>query len=262
MQATQSLILRITDNSLSFAQSRDSGKVVNYELYDIKLGISLETNLREAFQRSPLLRKAKGSVVVTTDAPVLLVPIDDYGEQVKEQYKYAYPNVDNVVLFSTMLPLLKAVAVFAISKDLGVVLTDHFDDVHIEPLMLRLWDYLMHRDESRESKTMYVYFHESKMEICSFFHRRFVFANTFSAASAQDAVYFILGAWQQINAKGEKDNLVLCGNIPEQEATTQELQQYIRNIACIDAAQEIDKALTEQAESMPLDLMLQFVGTP
>ncbi len=260
MQATPKFIIRTTDASIAFALLDEGEKGVEYKLYDTNRGMSIAANLREAFLSEPLLKRENGRIVVTVDAPVLLIPIDDYDEnQAEEQYKYAFPDTENVVVYGTELPALKTIATFAVNKDLVVVLSDHFTELHFEPIMAHLWDFLMRRNEASPTKKMYLYFHEGKMEVCSFLRRRFTFANTFKAESEKDITYFTLGAWQQINAKGDKDELIMCGRIPQKDVLSKELGQYIERISCIDPATEFDKALFSKAENMPLDLMMQFL---
>lgn len=257
---TERFIIRITDTSLSFARRGEGQRDIDYEPYELKIGMSVPTNLREAFRTSRLLQSASGRVTVTLGTPPLLVPIDDYDEsRIREQYKYVFPDTEGVLLRATVLPATKTMAVCPMSKDLGVVLSDHFDEVITEPVMARLWDFFIRRDESLTNRKIYVYFHESKLEIFSFTRRRFAFANTFQASETADALYYILGAWQQTGCNAEKDFLVVCGDVPEGEALTKELRQYIGHVHRFDPRQEFVQAPFTSVEKMPLDMMMQFV---
>ncbi len=259
MASTQQFIIRTTDHSLAFALHRD-GDVIDYEEYDFKRSMSLATNLREAFHTSDLLRGAGKEIVVTTDNPVLLVPIEEYDEkQMMEQYTYVYPAAKNIILRSAMLPSLKTMVVFAIDKDLVVVLSDHFETIHIEPIMARLWNFFLRRKENALAKAMYVYFYDNKFFISSFHNKRFVFANVFHADNAQDAAYYILGSWQQINGKGNRDELIVCGVVPYREEFISTIQHFVSRITTFSPADEFHSAIYRQLEKLPLDLMMQFV---
>ncbi|MCD8282262.1 MAG: DUF3822 family protein, partial [Prevotella sp.] len=192
--------------------------------------------------------------------PLLLIPIDDYdAPRAREQYKYVYPDAERMLLRSAVLPSPKTIALFAMSKDLNVVLSDHFEEPVIEPLQARLWDYFLRRDESINNKKMYVYFHEGQVDISSFARRRFAFANTFNADTTDDAVYFILGAWKQINADAQNDLLFVAGRPAEKKALIDRLGQYVRRVRYIEAAKEFAGAPVTKAENMPFDMMMYFV---
>ncbi len=252
--------IRITDSSLSFACRKDGSREIEYEPYDMKISMSPAANLRDAFKNCPILDEAGDRVIVSLGSPLLLIPIDDYDKtQINDQYKYVYPDTEGVLLRSTVLPSPKTIAVFSMSKDLNVVLSDHFEEVVVEPVMARMWDFLLRRDEAVNNRKVYVYFREDKVEISSFSRRRFAFANTFKAKTAGDALYFILGAWKQTGANAEKDILVVCGKTPERDAIMKELQQYIRRVHFLDPCKEFDNAPCTRNEDMPLDLMMQYI---
>ncbi|MCD8305307.1 MAG: DUF3822 family protein [Prevotella sp.] len=252
-------IVRITDSTLAFALRRDGARDVDYEPYAAKAGMSVAANLREAFHSSRLLGEAKDNVTVMLDAPLLLVPIDDYSEGAMEaQYRLAFPEAEGFVLRAAVLPSPKTVAVFAMDKDLCTVLGDHFEHAEIEPVMARTWDYLLRGEEAFAGKKLHVYFHDGKIEICSFSHRRFVFANTFAAGTASDAAYFILGAWRQINANAETDSLIVSGDMPERGALLKELRRFVRQVSVFSPADGFaDEGVLRSG--MPLDMMMQFV---
>ncbi len=259
MPPTDRFIVRITDSTLSFAKRRNGSWDVDFEPYEMKVGMSAATNLREAFHTSRLPGEASGDVTVMLDTPVLLVPVDDYSEgEMAVQYKYAFPDAEGFVLRSAVLPSPKTVAVTALNKDLGVVLGDHFEHARIEPLMARTWDYLLRRDEAFGNKKLHVYFHDGKLEVCSFAHRRFVMANTFAAGTRSDALYYILGAWRHINARAETDSLVISGDVPEREALSRELQQFVRKVEFFEPSADF-AAESILRSGMPLDMMMQFV---
>ncbi len=259
MSSSEQFIIRATSASLAFAYRRNEEQEVDYESYEMKRGVSLAMHLRDAFQKSPLLTHAPAEVALLVDTPVLLVPADDYNKQSVEQYRYVYPDAPSAVVRSTLLPSLQTMALFAIEKDCAMVLADHFATVHIEPLMARLWDYLLRRDEGASHKTMYVYAYDDKIAVCAFHRRRFVFDNTFNVDNAPDAAYFILGAWKQVNLRGDKDHLLLCGSWRDGEEVTKELQQYLQHVSTMKMSTEFSSSAIAQAKDLPLDLLLQLI---
>ncbi len=258
--ATRQLIIRIADDSLAFAIKDPLSQEIEYEMYDMKRGMSTAANLREAFRTAQILRRAGMSVTATVDAPTLLIPIDDFDEsEAREQYMYIYPNTGKRLICTSVLPAFKTVAVFAVSKDLNTVLTDHFDTVRIEPVMARMWDFLLQRSGNDTNKKLYAYFHGTHMDLCSFTHRRFAFANTFDVKDINDALYFLLGTWKQIGADGTKDDLFMMGKVANREAITDDARQFLRRVYYINPAADFNRAVFAQVEGMPFDMMMQFV---
>ncbi len=238
-------VIRVTDHTLTFALSQDGAQTIDHETYPVNAGMSLSTNLREAFKTSRLLTSAHNGVIVSLDSPVLLVPQDDFREEDAAQaYLYAYPETENAVCHHMELPMTGAVAIFAINKDLIVVLQDHYERVTIVPTMGKLWTELSRQDQHSDIKTLHAYFYENKMNLCMFHHRRFAFMNTFRVDSVQDAIYYILGVWQQLNAKSQTDHLVLLGAVPNAESTLAQLHKYINHVD------------VETPSELPLDLTL------
>ncbi len=256
---TQQFVIRIADNSLSFALREEGSQDIRYEIYDTRKGISIAANLREAFDKSPLLGMAGRKITVIVDSPVMLTPIDEYEPgNAKEQNNYIFPGHEKQLLAACVLPSFKNTAVFAIDKDLGTVLSDHFEKVRIEPLMARVWEYLLQRNSGSNNKKVYAYFHENKMEVCSFTHNRFTFANSFDAKDRHDALYFLLGVWKQIGCNGMNDDLFLAGRITEREALTDDARQFLRRVYYINPVADFNRAAFTQVVNMPLDMMLQF----
>ena len=67
--------------------------------------------------------------------------------------------------YQVVLPDLNAIAVFAINKDLKLVIDDHFKDIRIQPLMQSVWTHLYRRSYAGPRRKLYVYFHEKRMEV-------------------------------------------------------------------------------------------------
>ena len=77
------LTIRISTNALSFSAQQADGTIA-YEPYHVKSGVSIAANLRQAFSESELLASGYKSVLVLMDAPVLLIPIEEYRQETVE----------------------------------------------------------------------------------------------------------------------------------------------------------------------------------
>ncbi len=217
--------IRITKNAISFAQ--EGGDWVNYT---VKREMSIAANLREAFRSGKWQTGEQAAIL--TDSTTLLIPIDEYyAMSSKEQFLYINPEAKQDVIKRCVVPALKTVVIFSIDKDVHTVLTDNFLTTRYEPLMLRQWDKMYIQSEKHSGKTLFAYFHDEKVELCSFTRNRFAFANSFEVNAMYDAVFFIVGAWKQLNLSNDSDQLVLVGTPPERETLTGELYKFISHIS-------------------------------
>ena len=124
------LTIRFSRNNMAFAvgDPQENGMLV-YEPYEMNMGISVAANLREAFKVSELLQSGYKRLLAEIDTPVMLMPIDDFGTQdIETLYHHTYHRQGNEEILSSILPDLNAIAVFAINKDLKLVIDDHFKD--------------------------------------------------------------------------------------------------------------------------------------
>ncbi len=257
--ATQQFIIRITDDSLAFAVRHSGDTPVTFEPYEMKKGMSVAANLREAFRDVEVLRNAGQRATVLVDSPVMLVPTEEYrAEEVEEQYGFVYPKQEGVVTAVTVLPSLGSVAVYTVSKDLRTVLGDHFAEVRVMPLMAQMWEFLVQRSFGGTNKKLYAYFHDGAMEVCSFARNRFLFSNRFSVADSHDALYFLLGVWRHIGAKAMVDDLFLLGDIPSREALVGDAKKFLYRVYCINPTADFNRADFTQVDNMPFDTMVAF----
>jgi len=238
---------------------KDGDQGIVYEPYEMKKEMSVAANLREAFRESTLLKSAGTRVFAMVDSPAMLVPIEEYEpEEVEEQYSYVCKLQEGMSVVTTVLPSLNAVAAYAMSKDLRTVLSDHFEEIRIMPLMAMMWEFFMQRSYSGSNKQVYAYFHEGRMEVTSFVRNRFRFYNTFTITDSHDALYFLLGVWKNIGAKAMTDDLFLVGKIPAREQLSEEAKQFLRRVYYINPSADFNRADFTQVEGMPFDMMVVF----
>ncbi|MCM1079793.1 MAG: DUF3822 family protein [Bacteroidales bacterium] len=258
-------IIRIGRQSLAFMSAGGT-----YEPYTVKSGMSMAANLREAFRESEVLSAAGDRVQVLADAPILLIPMEEYEEsQAEPLYNHTFPQGNIVnglnvnsgkVVISHVIPDLNCVAVFALNKDLRMVISDHFSDVRITPLLAPVWHHLHQRSYAGQTKKMFAYFHDRRLAVFCFGKNRFRFMNEFCATAVADSTYFILYVWQQLAMEHKKDELYIVGDILEPEALRDELRKYVHNVFPINPSAEFNRAPVTRIPNMPYDLMAYFMN--
>lgn len=257
---TPMFVIRISDNHLSFA-TRDVAGNVEYLPQEYKAGISVAANLREVFRNNPqLLANVGMKATVIVDSPTMLIPIDEYqSENVANLYHYTYPGTEKKSIEASVLPSFKDVCIFGIDKDLKTVLNDNFAEVRIKTVMQDVWEFLLQRCIGSNNRKLFAYFHDDKVELCSFNRNRFSFCNTFEAKDINDAIYFILGTWKNIGCNVLTDDLFVCGKLLQRDAFTNEMKNYLRRVYYINPAADFNRAPVTKIMNMPFDMMLAMM---
>ena len=258
---TDRLTIRVGQNSLTFAFDRGEGSGTMVVPYIINAGISMAANLREALRSEVLSGKKWDKALVMLDSPHILVPIDEYKEQNKEtMFRYTMTDQENNAVLNTVLPSLNAVAIYALNKDLKLVLTDNFKDIKIRPVCGPVWQYLQRRSMAGNAEKLYCYFHDAKVEIFSFRKNRFRFANTFPATSPADTVYFIMATWQQLTMNGQKDEIYLVGKPKEADRITDDLRRFVENVFWVKPSADFNRHPLTLQEGVPFDMIAMLLG--
>lgn len=262
-QQTPRLLIRIGGGTLAIAHTdRERQGGVAFATLPVKKGVSTAANLREAIRTGAIDTGKWRRVMVLLDSPVVMVPLDEYQENDRDTlYRYAITGAENSSVVATVMPQLNSVALFAVNKDLRGVLADNFSDIKIHPVSLPVWQHLHKRSLSGMEKKLYCHFHDGKVDVCSFNKNRFKFVNTFSAAHASDAAYYILNAWQLLAMDNRKDEIYLSGEPADKSALTDQLREFVTNVYAIKPTAEFNRAPITAIAGMPLDMMTHIMRT-
>ena len=256
----QKTIIRIGRNTLSFTalDANSAEHAIMYRPYVVRGGISMSANLREAFKTGDYISSDISKVQVVVDTPNLLVPIEQFDEaDIETVYSYSYPaGQEKRAYYYDVLPDMKAVCIFAINKNIDTVIRDRFEDgAKFSHIMTPVWRQLYQRSFTGHRNKLYGYFHGKQLNIFSFQQNRFKFCNSFDAAQAHDALYYLLYVWKQLRLEPEHDEIHILGNIPEQEWLLNELKRFLQNAYVINAQAEFQDAPATRIKGMPYDLI-------
>ena len=259
MMDKRKLIIRIGKNSLSFTMpnATDTEQPVIHEPFAVKGGISMIANLREAFKTVNLMTTDTRRVQVLVDTPSMLVPIEQFEEdEIEALFNHTYPNKSGRrVVHYNVLPELKAVCLFAVSKEVEGVIADRFDEIQFIQAMMPVWHHLHQRSFTGHRNKLYGYFHNKQLDIFSFQQNHFKFCNSFETSHAHDALYFLLYVWKQLHMEAVHDEMHIVGDIPEREWLLQELKRFLQKAYIINPAADFLKAPATKIAGMPYDLM-------
>ena len=256
------ITIRVSKGSLAFAMadSRTEAKVA-FEPYTAKSGVSMAANLRDAFKTANLLQVPTHRALVLIDAPTLLIPIEEFQEANAETlYIHCYPTTEGAVIMSNVLPEMNAVALFAVNKDLKMVVEDHYQEAKFSALMRPVWSYLHHRHFIGNRRKLFAHFHDGRMEVFSFERNRFIFANSFDAKHTKDVVYFILFVWKQLALDQQKDELYLSGSLGSQDELLNALRLYVEKVTVVNPSADFNRAPLTQVRGITFDLLTLYLS--
>lgn len=256
------LTIRIAGHTLSFAAvDREAEHQLAYEPYDVKIGMSIAANLRQAFGESELLGRGYKKARVFIDTPILAVPMEEFKkEDMVTLYQHAFTSHSSSDILYRVQPTLNMVAVFSINKDLKMVIEDHFEDVRFTPILQPVWSHLQQRSFSGMRRKLYSYFHEKRMEVFCFEKNRIKYFNSFPVEHAKDALYFILYVWKQLGFNQQQDELHLAGTVPNREWLLHNAKLYIRRTLILNPSAEFNRAPITEIKDIPFDLLTLCLG--
>jgi len=257
----QRLTLRIGRGTMAFATYADDERTaVVYEPYVVKSGVSIAANLREAFKTSDLLLQAPPRVRVMLDTDVLMVPVELFSEETKDDIMHhAFPDTTQDVIYYNVVPDLNSVAIFAINSDLRLVIDDHFTDVQMIASASPVWRHLHQRSYIGNARKLFGYFHERHLDIFCFQQNRFKFFNSYEAARKNDALYFLLYVWKQLGLNSETDELHLAGDATDFEWLNAQLHRYVQRVFTVNPMADFSNLSVAIPKGMPYDLQTLYV---
>ena len=260
MTNSDNLTLRIGRGTLSMLLQPSGSDDVVYEPYVVRSGVSMAANLREAFRKSDLLLQAPPRVRVLLDSDVLMVPVEQFDEStMAAMHHHAFPGSEQDATDFNVVPDLNVVAVFAVNKDLRLVLDDHFRDVSIITLMQPVWRYMHQRSYTGNHQKLYAYFHEKRLEVFAFQQRRFKFCNVYDVPRYKDAVFFILYVWRSLMLKAESDELHLIGDIPQEPDFEEQLHRFLKKVYTVNPSADFSDHAVASVKGIPYDLQTLVV---
>lgn len=252
--------IRAGHGTLSFLVPQEDGTMA-FHPYAVKGGMSLAANLREAFKEHDFLRTNQGKAVLHVCTPVVLIPKEDYEDTEEYDVEAVYGSIltghkgeEKIV---TEIPDLDVYALFSVNRDMKMVVSDNFHDVEVCNVMVPVWAHLYKRYyQARQKRKLFAYFHDKKVDICSYEQRRLHFANSFDAQHAHDALYYLLFVWKQLGMNQTEDEMFVVGDMPHKEWLMERLKSYLKNVHTIIPSASLNRSPLSQIDGMPFDMML------
>lgn len=252
--------LRVSPGTIAVSSLLADG-TATFEPYDVKNGVSLAANMRQAIKETASLQRAGSRLQVMVSGRTLLVPASLYDErQADRLFAHSFPGSGADTVLTGALAGLNCVVLFAINKDLKMVIDDRFADARYVCSMAAVWRHLHQRSLAGIRGKLYAYFHDGALDVFAFRQNRFKFCNTFDAEHSRDALYFLMYTWKQLTMDAGQDELHIAGDIPDRQWLTGQLGRFIRRVYIINPASDFNRSPIAQVPHMPYDLMTQYLA--
>ncbi|MBO6124548.1 MAG: DUF3822 family protein [Bacteroidaceae bacterium] len=185
-------ILYTSDNSL--VQKEDVTADGCMPLYQL-----LEKTLR----RPHLMEYTFQSVELLVLSPSTCVPLEYFRrEEVFPLYNLTFPSlkVSKGEVHYQILPSLEVVELFSLNQQIRQTVQDVYPDVEIVSLEGRAIETIANADRKLQDDSIHFYamIAPKNMLICCFKEQRLYFATTYTADNDADRLYYIMGAWKNL----------------------------------------------------------------
>lgn len=258
----RSIKIRAGQDSLAFLTKEADGSRA-FHPYQIKTGMSVAANLREAFRTEEYLRDGIDYAELMVTTPVILLPVDEYNnldEELTTEDLYSSVMTGHKGEEKIVRPMddFDAVGIFTVNSDLHMVVTDNCKEVAVHNVIYPVWQHFYNRYyQSGQRRKLFAYFHDKSVDVCQFEHGRVRFANTFDATHAHDALYYILFAWKQLGMNQAEDDLFIIGAMPHEQWLRGRLATYVTRIHDINVSASLNRSPLAEIEGMPFDMMIE-----
>lgn len=252
----KSLSIRLCTGGFSFSihtpQDKPSFRFIPY---NVDPTISMAANLKKALAQTPETHHPYHSVQVVVDGPISYISFEQFEEEnVDTIFNFSHPTEEGKKVLYNILSRTNMVVLFSIDKSVYQILTEQYNNVHFYASESPLLEHLQERSKRRETRKMYAIFLTSKMHLFIYDNGKLQFANAFSCLDINDALYFMLQAWQIQGLDQRKDELTLGGQIPARESIVAELHNYIQQVYIINPSSEFNRSEIAKDSNVTYDI--------
>lgn len=234
------LSIRITADGFSFFVTEVvSGDLMHREDFPKREEETLASTLSRMLLRPSIQRNVYNKVRVVIDSDSTCIPLDEFRrEGLKDYYKLVFDNVDleaNNVCY-TLLPQIDVVEAFSVPKDVCETVSAVYPDVvytnSYATVMGRTAQFCKSRNLS--SCPLFAYVQRAQLFLFSIFQDKLVFANSFTIEHEQNALYFLLSVWKELELDVHENPCFISGDPEPSKQLAEQARSYLLNVEQMD----------------------------
>jgi len=224
-----SITIRILPNGVSFRIRDKAGKTLLSEKAE-QANLPPSEAVQEAILLSGVLEKPCKKIKIVFPTPhFTLLPEDVFdAETVEDYYKAVVGDLSGKLLLHRHLAEMRLYVVFAIDEAMHDFLLRSFISFEVEHYLSSMLTFLGTRHLHTNKRAMYVSYEGEQLSILMFKEGGFFSANAFHCTSVNDALYYILATWKQVQCDQISDGLYIVEEGEFQESLLRHLRRYIK----------------------------------
>ncbi len=248
------LILQIgTDGIMLAVNDKLKNRFIALETYSFQNVHSFKVipDLLDSLKTGKLIpHKYKSVACVVVNNLSTIVPNPLFESDKKEQYlNFNSAIEEGDVVLAEDLKSLDAKNIFALPLSLQKKLESMYDRVSYHHFSSALIENLLIQNKNQIVKKLYVHVQASHFEVIHLEGKKLLFYNTFNHHSAEDFIYYVLFACEQLQLNPENIELILLGEIERKSTLFTIAQKYIRNIKFGERKADVDYSY--QLQTLP-----------
>lgn len=258
----KSLSIRICTNGLSFCSYTPLASTpFIYKEYDVQPTISLAANLKNALLHEPMLKEEYQRVNVLIATPhATFVPVVDFdADTVEDVYTYNFPKDTAKHVSYNVLRRSGVTIIFGIDKNIYQLLLDDFPKARFYASSSTLIEFFGEKSLKDEANKMFAYLHGKEMTLYAFKAGRMQCVNTYTTATMEDCMYFILNLSQQLNFSQLDDVLMIVGDTGKEKELANRIQNFQKNVSVIDQRSDFQFSITAGNAAIPYDMQTLLI---
>lgn len=235
-QIQYSLSIRITADGFSFFVTEAySGDLLHREDYQARGEEELFQTMTKAITRPTLTRQAFKNVRIVIDSDSTCIPAEQFRSDDLEalyQQVFSTTDIERQHVCHTLIEQLNVVEAFTIPKDVEALLQEHFPGAIVTNsyamVMQRVADFCQRRNPS--GQPIFAYVQSDQLFIFSIRDNQLLFANSFMVDKEQNALYFLLSVWKELNLDVRNDYCFIGGDPQPTQRLIEEARNYLLHV--------------------------------
>lgn len=252
-----SLSVRLHTDGFSFYYYVPSGNgAVEVEDYAYNSAERKAETLMNAVSRSALIRgKDLAAVYALVTTPSMSIPLECFRkEEAPHLFRLTYSDAGVGKTYYNILPHVEVAQIFSVDMEIERKMRAQFPDVRVYHSLTMVLEKMWFL-ERQGLRRLNVFFNEKDFFVFAFNGGGMLqYANTFPADAPENAAYFILSVWKDLEMDAHNDECVLLGDGVLKKDAEHLLIKYLKNVQNLSAADIYRRPLQAQGAKVPFDV--------
>lgn len=253
------LSIRLSAGGFSFSiHNPTTDRVLYFRHKEVDPSLSLTINLKQAFRENSFLLNSFQRVdVIMESKRFTLLPTAFYQEeQATPYFYYNHSHRENEKILSNRLPKYGITVLFGIDKSVHSFLQKNYPNLHTYSQITPLLEHFSTKSRTGHTQKMYAHLRKKAIDVYCFERSTLQLVNTLGCTTVDDAIYYLLYTWKNLNMNQEEDELYILGEYPEKNRLLEELRRFVLQVAEVDPCAELPLSSAEYAYQMPFDMQV------